>query len=297
MTVKPQEKYLEVFGLKIYCRIYAADPEKAVLLTMHGGPGMSHDYLLPLADLSSKGITVVFYDQFGCGRSDEPSDISKFTIDYGVQEAEELRKKLLGDRKIFLMGSSYGGALSLAYALKHQDKLLGLIVTGGLASVELTVKEMSRLIDELPEKARNSIKKYGQAQDYTNQEYQDAVWVFYHRHLLRMKEYPADVMRSLEYGEKRNVYRIMNGPNEFTITGAIKGWDITKDLHLIKVPTLFTVGEFDEVTPTVARSMHNEIKGSRLEILPGCSHLSMWEDRDRYNNLLSDFILGTLSSE
>ena len=291
MMVQPHEKYVEVLGLKIYCKIFTADPEKAVLLTMHGGPGMSHDYLLPLADLSKKGITVAFYDQFGCGRSDEPSDRSKFTIDYGVQEAEELRKKLFGNRKIFLMGSSYGGALSLAYALKHQDKLLGLIVTGGLASVDLTVKEMERLIENLPDKVKNAIKKYGDPQDYSNPEYQDAVMYFYRKHLLRMQEYPADVMRSFEYGEKRNVYRIMNGPNEFTITGTIKGWDITKDLHRIKVPTLFTVGEFDEVTPTVAKSMHKEINGSRLEILPGCSHLSMWEDRVRYNKLLSDFIL------
>ncbi|MGC8515190.1 MAG: proline iminopeptidase-family hydrolase [Thermoplasmata archaeon] len=296
MSPEPKEKYVEVLGLKIYCKIFTANPEKAVLLTMHGGPGMSHDYLLPLADLSNRGITVAFYDQFGCGRSDEPSDLSKFTIEYGIQEAEELRKKLFGSRKIFLMGSSYGGALSLAYALKHQDRLLGLIVTGGLASVDLTVKEMGRLIDNLPEKERNAIKKYGDAQDYTNPEYLDAVWYFYHKHLLRMKDYPADVMRSLEYGEKRNVYRIMNGPNEFTITGSIKGWDITKDLHKIKIPTLFTVGEYDEVTPTVAKSMHNEIKGSRLEILSGCSHLSMWEDRDRYNSLLSDFILSIAGS-
>ena len=296
MMVQPHEKCVEVLGLKIYCKIFTADPEKAVLLTMHGGPGMSHDYLLPLADLSKKGITVAFYDQFGCGRSDEPSDRSKFTIDYGVQEAEELRKKLFGTKKIFLMGSSYGGALSLAYALKHQDRLLGLVVTGGLASVDLTVKEMGRLIDNLPEKERNAINKYGPAQDYTNPEYLDAVWFFYHRHLLRTKDYPVDVMRSLEYGEKRNVYRIMNGPNEFTITGTIKGWDITKDLRRIKIPTLFTVGEYDEVTPTVARSMHDEIRGSRLEILSGCSHLSMWEDRDRYNNLLSDFILSIASS-
>ncbi len=293
MEANPEEKYLEVQGLKIYTKTYRAKNEKALLLTMHGGPGMTHDYLLPLADLANEGITVVFYDQFGCGRSDEPHDPSSFTIEYGVREAEELRQKLFGNRKIFLMGSSYGGALALAYSLKHQDKLLGLIVTGGLASVDLTVKEMRRLIGNLPQKERDAIRKYGDAEDYPNPEYVDAVWYFYHKHLLRMKEYPKEVMTSLEYGEKRNVYRIMNGPNEFTITGTIKGWDITGDLHTIRIPTLITVGEFDEVTPLVARAIHDEIRGSRLEILDGCSHLSFWEDQERYNKLLLDFMLGT----
>ncbi|EQD64806.1 proline-specific peptidase [mine drainage metagenome] len=296
MEAKPEERYVEVQGLKIFTKMFRAKNEKAVLLTMHGGPGMTHDYLLPLADLAGKGITVVFYDQFGCGRSDEPHDLSKFTIEYGVKEAEELRQKLFEDRKIFLMGSSYGGALALAYSLKHQDKLLGLIVTGGLASVDLTVKEMRRLIENLPEKERDAIKKYGDAEDYTNPEYVDAVWYFYHRHLLRMKDYPAEVMTSLEYGEKRNVYRIMNGPNEFTITGTIKGWDITGELHKISIPTLITVGKFDEVTPRVARSIHVEIKESHLEIMEGCSHLSMWEDRARYNQILSDFIISAVKA-
>ena len=82
----------------------------------------------------------------------------------------------------------------------------------------------------------------------------------------------------------------MNGPNEFTITGTIRDWDITDKIHKITVPTLITVGEFDEVTEVVAREIHNRIRGSKLKVLPGCSHLSMWEDREGYNNTLKDFM-------
>lgn len=288
--MKPyEEKYLQILGLKIYTKTFKAENEKATLLTMHGGPGMSHDYLLPLADLSKSGVTVVFYDQFGCGRSEEP-DVSKFTFDYGVEEAEELRKTIFGDRKVFLMGSSYGGALSLAYSLKYQDRLKGLIVTGGLASTPLTVKEMHRLIDELDPKSRDAIHKYEPLGDFTNPEFLAGVNAFYRKHLLRMDEWPEDVTRTMEFGEQRNVYRIMNGPNEFTIVGTIKDWDISDKLPTIKIPTLITVGEFDEVTPTVAEQIHRGIEGSQLEVMKGCSHLSMWEDRDGYNKLLLDFI-------
>ncbi|MDS0257677.1 proline iminopeptidase-family hydrolase, partial [Thermoplasmatales archaeon AK] len=269
-NAKQEEGYRTVFGIKIFYRIFRAEKERAKLLTMHGGPGMSHDYLLPLADLSKHGITVIFYDQFGCGRSEEP-DISKFTIDYGVEEAEELRRQLLGDEKVFLFGSSYGGALSLAYSVKYQDHLRGLIVAGGLASVPLTVKEMERLINNLPEPYRSNIRKYGSTGEFTNPDYLEAVQVFYRNHLLRMDQVPPEVQTSLEFGEKRNVYRIMNGPNEFTITGTIKGWDISDRISAIRIPTLITVGEFDEVTPVVAGEIHSRIKGSTLKVFKGCS--------------------------
>lgn len=286
-----EEGFYEVQGIKLYYKHYHSDEGKAKLLTLHGGPGMSHDYLLSLKDLLDYGIDVFFFDQFGCGRSEEP-DHSKFTFDYAVEEVEGIRQKAFGNEKVFLMGSSYGGALSLAYSVKYQVNLKGLIVTGGLSSIPFTVKEMHRLIDELPGDAGKIIKKYEALGDFTNPEYEKAVNVFYREHLLRMDEMPEDVSRSLEYGMSRNVYPIMNGPNEFTIIGTIKDWDITDQLHKIKIPTLVTVGKYDEVTPNVAELIHKNIEGSRLKVFEKSSHLTMWEEeRDLYMKTLADFIL------
>ena len=289
-----EEGFRKVKGLKIYYKLFKAIDEKAVLMTMHGGPGMSHDYLLPLSDLAESGISVLFYDQFGCGRSEEPADQSKFTIDYGVEEAHDLAMDLIGMRKFFLMGSSYGGALALAYAVRYQENLKGLIISGGLSSVPLTVREMQRLIENLEPWARDAIRRYGDSGDFGNPEYQRATQLFYRKHLIRMDRYPDDVSRSLEYGEKRNVYRVMNGPNEFTITGTISDWDITSEIAKIKVPTLITVGEYDEVTPMVANVINQRIDGSKLRVFEGCSHLTMWEDRDGYNRELLKFIEGNI---
>ncbi|MEM0141173.1 MAG: proline iminopeptidase-family hydrolase [Thermoplasmatales archaeon] len=291
MRVKREEGFIDVNGLHIFYRKFIPERSVAKMLCLHGGPGMSHDYLLPLADLANSGIEVIFYDQFGCGRSEEPKEAWKFSIDYGVEEAEEVRKKLAGNQNVFLMGSSYGGALALAYSVKFQDHLKGLIVSGGLASVPLTVKEMNRLIDNLPAWASEAIRKFGSRGEYSNPEYMKAVEEFYKRHLLRIQTMPEEVKASLDYSEKRNVYRIMNGPNEFTITGTIKNWDITDQITKIKIPTLITVGEFDEVTPEVARQIHNRIEGSKMIVFPGRSHLTMWEDRVGYNKALESFIM------
>jgi proline iminopeptidase len=107
---------------------------------------------------------------------------------------------------------------------------------------------------------------------------------------LRLENWPEDILRSLEYGEKRRVYPIMNGPNEFTITGTIKGWDITDKLHAIGVPTLITCGRYDEVTPNVAKLIHDNIENSKLVIFENSSHLAMWEEPDLYLKTVEDFM-------
>jgi pimeloyl-ACP methyl ester carboxylesterase len=47
------------------------EPGKLPVLTLHGGPGVTHDYLESMADLAD-GRRVIFYDQLGCGKSATP---------------------------------------------------------------------------------------------------------------------------------------------------------------------------------------------------------------------------------
>lgn len=63
------------------------------------------------------------------------------------------------------------------------------------------------------------------------------------------------------------VYHTMNGPSEFHITGVIKEWDITQDLHRILVPTLLVSGRHDEATPAVVGQIHERIAGSQWVVL------------------------------
>src|SRR5207245_11213006 len=82
----------------------------------------------------------------------------------------------------------------------------------------------------------------------------------------------------------------MTGPNEFTIIGTIKDWDVTDRLPTIHLPTLVTVGRYDEVTPRVAESIHRGIKGSKLVRFEKSAHLAMWEERAHYIEVLRDFL-------
>ena len=52
-----------------------------------------------------------------------------------------------------------------------------------------------------------------------------------------------------------NLYGYMWGPSEFTISGTLKDYNGTSFLPMIKVPTLFTVGEFDEINPDIVKDL------------------------------------------
>jgi len=74
------EGYVEVPGGRVWYQIVGPDRPGIPLLCLHGGPGMPHDYLEPLAGLAASR-PVIFYDQLGCGRSDRPADDSLWTAD------------------------------------------------------------------------------------------------------------------------------------------------------------------------------------------------------------------------
>ena len=279
--------FLTVSGFKLFYRGFGKGEN--VLLCLHGGPGGTHDYLLPLGELGDDKIRVILYDQLGCGKSERPAEKSKYTIEYGVEEVEDLRQALnLG--KINLFGNSYGGALALQYALKYQRNIKRLIISSGLASVRETVAEMRRLKTLLPKEVQDTFAKYEAAEDYQNPEYLKAVDVFYRTFLCRLPEWPEELARTMN-GISTDVYWTMNGPNEFTITGNLKDWDITTRLPEIRVPTLITVGRYDEVTPKVAETIHKGIPGSKLILFENSAHVAMLEEREGYLKTVREFIL------
>ena len=102
------------------------EPGWLPVLTVHGGPGGTHDYLEPLEALTQDGRSVVFYDQLGAGNSDRPDDPSLWSVELFVEELATVKRELGLDR-IHLLGQSWGGMSALEYALRHPAGLASLI--------------------------------------------------------------------------------------------------------------------------------------------------------------------------
>ncbi len=283
-----REGHTEIHGYRLYWKVFGDPGPAGTILMLHGGPGGTHDYLRPFADLAREGYRVVFYDQLGCGRSELARSTEEYSVDRDVEDLDALAKALhLG--RFHLVGSSYGGLLAIAYTLAHPEPVKTLVSVSGLADVPLAVREMNRLKSELPQSIRNVLDRYEATGDYRHPEYLVAVQEFYRRHLCRLPVWPVELNYTIDHTSIPK-YGTMNGPNEFTILGTIRDYDATPRLHEIRAPTLVTVGRYDEVTPAVAGSIHDHIRGSELREFPESSHTAFWEERTRYFETLRDFL-------
>jgi hypothetical protein len=75
------------------------------LVVIHGGPSVPCDYLLPLVDaIKMPPRSIIFFDQLGCGRSDHPSSLDDYSIDYIVQDLHQLINETLHLSKFHLYG-------------------------------------------------------------------------------------------------------------------------------------------------------------------------------------------------
>jgi proline iminopeptidase len=259
------------------------------LLTLHGGPGAGHDYLLPLRALADER-PVIFYDQLGCGRADSPQDARLYTVQRSVDEVDAVRRALRLDR-IALFGHSWGAMLAIDYMAQGRGRGVEKLILGGaLASVPQAMAGQQRLIAAMPDGAGARLHALEKEGKTGSPEYGKLVQLFYDLHVCRRHPWPPEAMATGKNLQTSIAYRVMNGPNEFTITGVIKDWDRRRDLGRIHAPTLITTGQYDEVTLDCHQTINRGIAGSRLVVLPGCSHLTMNEEPARYNALLRGFL-------
>ena len=129
-------------GYETWCRVVgeAEDDGKLPVVCLHGGPGGTHDYIESLEALAETGRRAVFYDQLGCGRSDQPHDPSLWTVELFLEEIDTVRAAL-GLAELHLLGQSWGGMLG--QGRQYLDTAWWLSTFPGLA-IMLTTLAISR---------------------------------------------------------------------------------------------------------------------------------------------------------
>jgi L-proline amide hydrolase len=291
-TIPVQEGYIPFKGHQVWYRIVgeAETPGKLPLLTLHGGPGAAHDYLESLDAVAASGRRVIYYDQLGCGRSSTPSNPAMWTVDLYKEEIDVVRAALNLDQ-IHLLGQSWGGMLAMEYAITQPKGVEGLIIASSPASMIQWVEEANRLRADLPPEVQRTLLAHEEAGTTGDPAYEEAMMVFYDRHVCRLDPLPDFVARSFAaLATNPEVYHTMNGPSEFHVTGTLKYWNIIDRLGEIRVPTLVTTGRYDEATPLIGETVNRGIPGSEWVIFEQSSHMAHAEEPGRYLEVLTHFL-------
>jgi proline iminopeptidase len=264
-------------GSEIFYETLGSGPP---VLVMHGGLGLDHTYFRPWLDPLAERFQLVFYDHRGCGRSERPKDWSAVTHETWVDDADALRAHL-GHERVFVMGHSYGGFLALEYALRHPDRLRGLILSNTapvfdygqrafqIAEARATPSQFRALVEgfsgPLPDDAAMA----------------DAFGIILP---LYFGTYSPEIGAALA---RRIAYSAAAFNRAYF--GCIAGFDVTAKLGDIQSPTLIVSGTHDFFGPLkeTGERLQDGISGSLLVVHQGSGHFPFIENQARFNEDLA----------
>lgn len=176
--------------------------------------------------------------------------------------------KALDLPKIFLVGHSMGGAIVQTMALNYPEAIQGIVLVGTGAKLRVLPAILQGI----------------------QQDYEEAVRRI--NELAYSPKAPAHLIEQGMIGMKRCRPEVVYG--DFM---ACDRFDVRKEVNRINLPTLILCGDEDQLTPVkYSQFLHDHIKGSKLEILPGAGHMVMMESPALFNEKLREFILSPIFS-
>jgi len=284
-ALPPGEGRLAVPGGTIWYRVSGSGPGTPIVL-LHGGPGYSSYYLKSLEALSDER-PVVIYDQLGAGKSDRVSDTALFNIPHFVAELDSLRAHL-GYAKWHVLGHSWGTILGLEYYRAHPDRVASLTLASAAIDIPTWEKNVRRMITTLSDSAQRAIKAREAEGNFAAPDYQAANGEFMSKYVIRTP--PGPDIDSIFSTYNEAIYNYMQGPSEFTITGTLKSYDAKSFLPMVKVPLLYTVGEFDEAYPPTIKKLAALTPGAKVAIIPGAAHITSWDNPAENTRVVREFL-------
>ncbi|KAH7928992.1 proline-specific peptidase [Leucogyrophana mollusca] len=266
------------------------------LVTLHGGPGMSHVYMISHSELFvTHGIPVVFYDQLGIGASTHLPDKPKefWTVELFMDELDNVLDKLGIADDYDLLGHSWGGMLAADYAsTRHPSGLHRLIISSAPPATSLWEQSMHQLLQGFPKEFREMLHKHEREGTTSDREYQDGMQVFYNKHTCTNKPWPQELTDSFAaMDEDPTVYQTMCalGPSEFHTIGSLKTWSTLDRLHTINRPTLLTNGIAEGAQDFCVMPFFEKIPRVKW-VRFAETHIPFFEDKERYFNVLGEFL-------
>jgi proline iminopeptidase len=252
------------------------------LVVVNGGPGFDHTYLhiATAWDTLAKNRRVIFYDQRGDGRSSTLKPGQSCTLADQIEDLEALRGHL-GLEKWDMLGHSWGGYLSMAYAARHPERIAHLLIVDSAAPRwSDTLFLFSDIFPETTQR-RAALAFAGEMGD------KDAVDASTHEYLTMLFYSP----------EKRDAFVARMGADTYhdevlkAVTRDLARFDLNPEIRKFRFPTMVATGRYDiNVAPLVAYRIHQAIAGSRFVVFERSGHLPFYEEPDAFARAVEDFL-------
>ena len=260
--------YEEVNDTRIWYRVQG-EGHKLLLLP---GLGLDHRYYRLGEPLLRSHAATVLVDPRGVGRSrkDDPRRVT-YTAELWADDFAALARRL-GWERVDVLGSSLGGCMAQAMAVRHPDLVRALIVVGGFS-------ELDRAMEMNFSLRKKMVAKLGMGEELADFMGLSTMT----REFLDTDEGLA-VMRANQEGVRANP------PDLYTafldailrwggrLPGQTPGPLYTERLRAVRAPTLVVTGDNDYFIPaSFSRKIADAVPGARYQEIEGGGHIPFIE--------------------
>lgn len=278
------EYTVELNGMQLWYKASGSGPI-CLMPTPPWGPP-SDLYFRTLGSME-KVFTVVYIDSRGTGRSGRAGTLKEYTWDHLVGDLEALRAHL-GMERIWLMGHSEGGAQVLQYAIKHPDRVRGLVLLSSMAAqddswiADMQRRQLLRRGEPWYEAAAKAFEdETPPTTDEAFAENLKASLPLYWSDPAKIERFQDDFAAGLPSAHAA-VASYESGRYPF---------DLRDQLRSVIAPTLIVVGDDDIVcSPESATALHLALPNSKLMLIEDCGHFPWMEQGEAFEKRVSEFL-------
>ncbi|MCT9253873.1 alpha/beta fold hydrolase [Acinetobacter baumannii] len=242
------------------------------IIMVHGsGPGVTAwaNWRLIMPELA-KEHRVIAPDMLGFGYTERPND-----IEYNKTKWVEQLKNLLDAlnlEQIDLVGNSFGGSISIAFAIAYPERVRKLVLMGSVGVPFELTPGLNNVWGYEPsfENMRKLMDTFAYSRELVTDE-------------LAELRYQA----SIRPGFQESFSAMFPAPRQRWVDALVSP---EADIRNIKQSTLILHGREDQVIPlTTSMKLFELITHSQLHIFGECGHWAQIEHSARFSKLLKDF--------
>ena len=271
---------VEINGAELEVEVLG-DEGAPVLIAHHGGGGIGslaepRATFGPLSDV----FRVVVFDARGCGRS---SGGPPYSHEQWAADVDGLRE-WAGAEQVVVAGGSYGGFISLEYAVRYPERVRAVVLRDTAADAST--------LDRARENAR------AQTRVALDWEHFDRYWGGTVRSDAELKALWAELipLYDHEYDEARSTAAVEAGiyrheSHNWCFQHNMPVYDLKPQLPSLTCPVLVTVGRTDWVTPvSAAQTIADLVPRSELVVFEHSGHSPQVEERELFQATVRDFL-------